>query len=120
MTRLLIVPVAALLCTSCVPSSSAPATCLELRASTMELEGRSRVYIQGEILNNCGVKLAIVEADFNIMDQGGAQIESIQAVTRNLDAGTSWKFKTMPTTEIPDDRGAVHFKVGKLAGYEAR
>ena len=103
------------LCAGCGPARREVVGCVEVRSENLTSEGAHAVRVEGELYNGCRVKLATVSAKFSILDRGGAQIESIDAVTENLDPGRSWKFKTAPTREIPDEQGPVHLKVVQIS-----
>jgi hypothetical protein len=93
---------------------------VEVRSEKLTSEGAHAVRVEGELYNGCKVRLATVTAKFGILDSGGAQIESIDAETQNLDPGRSWKFKTAPTPEIPNEQWPVRLKTVKLSFTAAR
>ncbi|MGA2143912.1 MAG: FxLYD domain-containing protein [Bryobacteraceae bacterium] len=104
----------AFLCAGCSPARRDVVGCVEVR-SELTRQGPHALRVEGELYNGCKVKLATVSAKFGILDRGGAQIESIDAVTEDLNPGRSWKFKIAPTREISDEQGPVHLKVVKIS-----
>jgi len=74
--------------------------------------------VTGTAYNACGVVVGAAEVDFNILDRNDVHVESVMALTRNLDTGSTWMFKTNATDAISDDRGPVHFKLVKAVAYK--
>lgn len=111
---------AVLLCAGCASSvrdSVNEYECIQVRNADLKASGTNAVTVKGEIVNGCKKNLAVVDANFVILDHEGAQLETLRAVTENLDAGRTWKFETAPTRDYPDDRGPLRLQVGSVKGY---